>query len=179
MTVPRVTGTRQQQLEQWLQDVFANQKFILDSLPGDASARQYHRIQLLDNDAVETGRYIVMDSADEQDALQQFINVAKLMAPAINVPTLVAQDMAKGFLVLQDFGTVEFAHLLVDAPAAQVNDYYQLALRTLVALQAVPVATAKTDHQLPDYDTALLNREMDLFSEWFIPYIGIELAQTL
>ena len=179
MTVPSVTGTRQQQLEQWLQDVFANQKFILDSLPGDASARQYHRIQLLDNDAVETERYIVMDSADEQDALQQFINVAKLMAPAINVPTLVAQDMAKGFLVLQDFGTVEFAHLLVDAPAAQVNDYYQLALRTLVALQAVPVATAKTDHQLPDYDAALLNREMDLFSEWFIPYIGIELAQTL
>lgn len=179
MTVPNVTATRQQQLEQWLQDVFANQKFILDSLPGDASARQYHRIQLLDNDAVETERYIVMDSADEQDALQQFINVAKLMAPAINVPTLVAQDVAKGFLILQDFGTVEFAHLLVDAPAAQVNDYYQLALRTLVALQVVPVATAKTDHQLPDYDTALLNREMNLFSEWFIPYIGIELEQTL
>ncbi len=179
MTVPSVTATRQQQLEQWLQDVFANQKFILDSLPGDASARQYHRIQLLDNDDVETGRYIVMDSADEQDALQQFINVAKLMAPAINVPTLLAQDVAKGFLVLQDFGAVEFAHLLVDAPAAQVNDYYQLALRTLVALQAVPVATAKTDHQLPDYDAALLNREMDLFSEWFIPYIGIEIEQTL
>ncbi len=175
-----VDVTRQQQLEQWLQEVFTNQKFTLDSLPGDASARQYHRIQLLDNDDVgtghyETGRYIVMDSADEQDALQQFINVAKLMSSAINVPTLVAQ----GFLVLQDFGAVEFAHLLVDAPAAQVNDYYQLAMRTLVALQALSVATAKTDYQLPDYDTALLTREMDLFSEWFIPYIGVELEQSL
>lgn len=179
MLEPSVSATRQQQLEHWLQDVFANQKFTLDSLPGDASARQYHRIQLFDNDDVETARYIVMDSADEQDALQQFINVAKLMSPAINVPTLVAQDVAKGFLVLQDFGAVEFAHLLIDAPTAQINDYYQLAMRTLVALQTVPVATAKMDYQLPDYDTALLNREMDLFSEWFIPYIGVELEQKL
>ena len=179
MLEPSVPATRQQQLEQWLQEVFANQPFILDSLPGDASARQYHRIQLLDDDGVESARYIVMDSADEQEALQQFINVAKLMSPAINVPTLIAQDIAKGFLVLQDFGAVEFAHLLVDAPPTQINDYYQLAMRTLVALQAVPVATAKADYQLPDYDAALLNREMDLFSEWFIPYIGVELEQTL
>src|SRR5690606_40219870 len=93
-----VPATRQQQLEQWLQEVFDNQPFILDSLPGDASARQYHRIQLLDNNEAETARYIVMDSADEQEALQQFINVAKLMSPATNVPTLVAQDIEKGFL---------------------------------------------------------------------------------
>ena len=180
-TVP-VTNTRQQQLESWLQQVFASQKFILDSLPGDASARQYHRIQLLDNDknnATETARYIVMDSADEQEALQQFINVAKLMSAAINVPTLMAQDVAKGFLVLQDFGTVEFAHLLVGATSAQIDDYYQLAMQTLVALQAVPVATARSAHQLPDYDTALLTREMDLFSDWFIPHIGVALNKTL
>ncbi|MGM8938671.1 aminoglycoside phosphotransferase family protein [Psychrobacter glaciei] len=171
-------NNRQQQLENWLQQVFADQKFVLDSLPGDASARQYHRIQLADkNDA--TARYIVMDSADEQDALQQFINVAKLMAPAINVPTLVAQDVAKGFLVLQDFGTIEFAHLLVDATPEQINDHYQLAMQTLVALQTVPVETAKIQYQLPDYDTTLLNREMDLFSDWFIPYIGVELDNEL
>lgn len=105
MLEPSIPATRQHQLEQWLQEVFANQPFILDSLPGDASARQYHRIQLLDDDGVESARYIVMDSADEQEALQQFINVAKLMSPAINVPTLIAQDIAKGFLVLQDWNS--------------------------------------------------------------------------
>lgn len=171
-------NNRQQQLENWLQQVFADQKFVLDSLPYDASARQYHRIQLADKDDA-TARYIVMDSADEQDALQQFINVAKLMAPAINVPTLVAQDVAKGFLVLQDFGTIEFAHLLVDATPEQINDHYQLAMQTLVALQTVPVETAKIQYQLPDYDSTLLNREMDLFSDWFIPYIGVELDNEL
>ena len=111
--------------------------------------------------------------------MQQFINVAKLMSHAINVPTLIAQDVTKGFLILQDFGAVEFAHLLVGATPAQVNDYYQLAMQTLVALQQIPVEIAITQHQLPNYDAALLNREMDLFSEWFIPHIGVTLDKAL
>ena len=175
-------NTRQQQLDDWLRQVFENQAFSLESLPGDASARRYHRIQLIainQDDATKTARYIVMDSADEQDAMQQFINVAKLMSQAINVPTLIAQDVTKGFLVLQDFGAVEFAHLLVGATPKQVNDYYQSAMQTLVALQQIPVETAKSQHQLPDYDTALLNREMNLFSEWFIPHIGVTLDKAL
>ncbi|WP_201590164.1 aminoglycoside phosphotransferase family protein [Psychrobacter fozii] len=173
------TNSRLQQLESWLQQIFTGKRFNLDSLPGDASARQYHRIQLPKDDGNGALNYIVMDSADEQDAMRQFINVAKLMAPAINVPAIVAQDVTKGFLVLQDFGAVEFAHLLVDAPSTQINEYYQLAMQTLVALQAVPVETAKSQHQLPDYDTALLDREMELFTDWFIPYIGIALDKTL
>jgi len=175
------TENRLQQLESWLQQVFAGKAFTLNSLPGDASARQYHRLQFqfaADGNA-EKLRYIVMDSADEQDAMRQFINVTKLMSPAVNVPTLIAQDVDKGFLVLQDFGTVEFAHLLVEATPVQVHAHYQLAMQTLVALQTVPVDAAKSQHQLPDYDTALLDREMDLFSDWFIPYIGVALDQTL
>ena len=175
-------STRQLQLENWLQQVFEDQTFILDSLPGDASARQYHRIQLFDansSDDTPAARYIVMDSADEQEAMQQFVNVTKLMAPAINVPELIAQDMAQGFLVLQDFGATEFAHLLVDAPTAKVNDCYQLAMKTLVDLQKTPVQTARVEHELPDYDSAMLNREMDLFRDWFIPYIGVSLNEKL
>ena len=175
-------NTRQESLECWLKQVFENQTFTLESLPGDASARRYHRIQLVaggTDDTTKIARYIVMDSADEQDAMQQFINVAKLMSQAINVPTLIAQDVTKGFLVLQDFGAVEFAHLLVGATPAQVNDYYQLAMQTLVALQQIPVKTAKSQHQLPDYDAAMLTREMDLFSEWFIPHIGVTLDTSL
>ncbi len=175
-------STRQQQLESWLQQVFVGQTFILDSLPGDASARQYHRIQLFDAKSSSdnpAARYIVMDSADEQEAMQQFVNVTKLMTPAVNVPELVAQDMAQGFLVLQDFGATEFAHLLVDAPIEKVNDCYQLAMNTLVDLQKTPVQTARVEHELPDYDSAMLNREMDLFRDWFIPYIGVSLDKNL
>ncbi|MDV2860236.1 phosphotransferase [Psychrobacter sp. CAM01] len=178
MTQP-LPNSRQQQLHDWLQAVFTEQTFDLQSLPGDASARQYHRLQLTTEPQSQAARYIVMDSADEQDAMRQFINVAKLMAPVINVPTLIAQDVAKGFLVLQDFGTVEFAHLLVKATPEQVDCHYQLAMQTLVALQTLSVEQAKSEHQLPDYDSALLDREMDLFSEWFMPYIGVAVDPKL
>lgn len=175
---------RQQQLINWLQHTFANRAFTLDSLPGDASSRQYHRLQLAcanpvnKQTSLQTGEceyYIVMDSADEQDAMTQFINVTNLMAPNVNVPTLMAQEVSKGFLVLQDFGSVEFAHLVNDATPKQVNEHYQLAMRTLIDLQQLSTDTAKNQHQLPDYDQALLNREMDLFSDWFVPYINVTL----
>ena len=181
VAIPAI-NTRQESLECWLKQVFENQTFTLESLPGDASARRYHRIQLVaggTDDTTKIARYIVMDSADEQDAMQQFINVAALMSQAINVPTLIAQDVTKGFLVLQDFGAVEFAHLLVGATPAQVSDYYQSAMQTLVALQQIPVELAKSQHQLPDYDAAMLNREMDLFSDWFIPHICVTLDTSL
>ncbi len=174
-----ITATRQQQLTDWLQQAFENQEFTLNSLPGDASARQYHRIQLLDAKGATTARYIVMDSADEQEAMQQFVNVTKLMAPAINVPKLIAQDVEQGFLVLQDFGVIEFADLLVKATPAQVNNYYQSAMQTLIALQSIPIETAKAQYQLPDYDAEILGREMDLFDEWFAPFIGVSLDKAL
>ncbi len=170
-------NTRAQQLQQWLQQIFAGQSFTLTSLAGDASARRYHRLHL-QNDDIDV-RYMVMDSADEQEAMQQFIKVTQIMSPAINVPKLIAQDLEQGFLVLQDFGSVEFAHLLADATSEQVNAHYQWAMQTLVQLQQLPIKTAKTHYQLPDYDRALLNREMDLFSDWFIPYIDVELEQSL
>ncbi|WP_352338116.1 phosphotransferase [Psychrobacter sp. 16-MNA-CIBAN-0192] len=186
LSLPDVTANcidlREEELRNWLAQVFVNQPFTLEGLPGDASARRYHRIQLVADNADNTtkiARYIVMDSADEQDAMQQFINVATLMSHAINVPELIAQDIEKGFLVLQDFGAVEFAHLLVGATSGQVNDYYQSAMQTLVALQQIPVKTAKSQYQLPVYDTELLNREMNLFSEWFIPHIGVTLDKAL
>ncbi len=179
--------TRRQQLENWLQQIFADQTFTLDSLPGDASARKYHRIQLFDKDSLDSddmtrypvARYIVMDSADEQQAMQQFVNITKLMAPLINVPEIVAQNMAQGFLVLQDFGATEFAQLLVDVSNTKADDYYQLAMKTLIDLQKISVQRAKKEHQLPDYDKAMLDREMDLFHDWFVPYIGVSLDKTL
>ena len=180
MTMPTtMTTSRQQQLHHWLQQVF-DQPFSLTSLPGDASARQYHRLQLFNADATtESNRYMVMDSADEQEAMQQFIKVTKLMTPAVNVPELIAQDIKQGFLVLQDFGSVEFAHLLLEVTDAQVDEQYQLALQSLIQLQQLEVEAIQSEYQMPDYDTALLNREMDLFSDWFLPYIGVELERPL
>ena len=178
-TTIKTVDVRQQQLKIWLQQVFIGQTFTLDSLPGDASARQYHRIKLTQSIDKPISGYIVMDSADEQDAMQQFVMVNKLMAPAVNVPEIIAQDVTQGFLVLQDFGQTEFAHLLVGATPVEVNSYYQLAMTTLIDLQQLSIESACNPYSLPHYDTEMLNREMDLFSEWFVPYIGVSLDKGI
>lgn len=174
---PTITSsdTLEQSLREWLHCVFPDQDFSLTSLAGDASSRRYHRLYLKDT----SDNYMVMDSSSESDAMRQFINVATLMSPAINVPTLIAQDTEKGFLVLQDFGSTEFAHLLGEATPKQVDALYQQAMQTLIDLQRIPVDTARIGHQLPDYDNELLDREMDLFSDWFVPFIGVTLDKEV
>lgn len=157
----------------WLESVFADTDFSVQSLAGDASSRRYHR---LSSDGIS---YIVMDSSADKEAMAQFVNVAELMSAKIHVPKLIAKDLPQGFLVLEDFGAVEFAHLLVDANDQAIDGYYQWAMAALIELQKIPVKTAKEKHQIPDYDAKLLNREMDLFSDWLLPYLGVTIAPAL
>lgn len=172
-------------LKNWLQAQFDDFDIQIDSLPGDASFRRYHRLSLTPKNPAldqEQGRqqednpplrYIVMDAPPERESIIEFVAVDELLAPTINVPTIIAKDMQQGFLVLQDFGTTEFAHLVMDASAQTVDSYYKQAMDTLIALQTIEPSKAQQQAKLPDYDAAMLEREMDLFSDWFIPYLGI------
>lgn len=172
---------RHAQLEAWLASVITDDDYQIISLPGDASFRRYHRVYIHDDDSRDiahaTKVYIVMDAPPEQESVLEFVQVAELMADYVNVPDIVAKDMEAGFLMLQDFGTTEFAHLLVDATAQQIDGYYQQAMKTLSELQLIDTNKAKAEANLPDYDIELLNREMDLLTEWFLPYIGVELGE--
>jgi len=163
---------RDNMLMTWLDSVFDGAEFTIQSLAGDASTRRYHRLVTDDQQ-----RYIVMDSSEDKEAMAQFINVANLLSTAVHVPEMIAFDLAQGFLVLEDFGAVEFAHLLVDADKDAIDGYYQWAMDALIDLQGISVALAQDDHKIPLYDRELLNREMDLFSDWFLPYIGAPVDQ--
>ena len=172
---------REISLHNWLQEQFHDFDIQIDSLPGDASFRRYHRLCLTAkageqdqaNKVTEPLRYIVMDAPPEIESIVEFVAVDELLASTINVPTIIAKDMTQGFLVLQDFGTTEFAHLVADAPVEVVDSYYKQAIDTLLTLQTIEPVQAQQQAQLPDYDAAMLEREMDLFSDWFIPYVGV------
>ena len=134
----------------------------VQSLAGDASFRRYHRIH------VPNGTYLLMDAPPQKERVDEFVKVAGILAQAVNVPDIIASDMENGFLLLQDFGTVELADVIIDD--ADADRYYDKALDTLLALQSLP-----TKVDLPAYDDVKLHQEMDLFSEWFLPYIGISM----
>lgn len=136
--------------------------YEVESLAGDASFRRYHRIH------VPEGSYLLMDAPPEQERVDDFVKVADILAQRINVPDIIASDVANGFLLLQDFGMVEFADIISDDDKADLH--YDNALKTLLLLQDIP-----TDVDLPKYNDAKLHQEMDLFTEWFLPYIGINM----
>lgn len=165
---------RDQQLHRWLAQVFPNQEFNHSRLPGDASFRGYHRLTVGDD------KYIVMDAPPEKESVAEFIAVDKLMADVVHVPHLVAIDEVQGFIVMEDLGATDFADVIANdvnnrEDMAATERHYQRAMQEIIAIQRLDVA--KAGEILPSYDDALLTREMGLFSEWFLPYIGVSLNE--
>jgi N-acetylmuramate 1-kinase len=135
----------------------------------DASFRRYFRITLPGQ------QLIVMDAPPDKENIGQFIKVAELLRPShVNVPTIYHQNLADGFLVLEDFGSLSFLDKLNPDNA---NDLYGSALDSLLKLQA---NTDINDCALPRYDEALLLRELDIFEDWFIKQsLGIEIPAAI
>lgn len=145
--------------------------FRVESLPGDASFRRYHRIHL--PVIAEVGKtemtYLLMDAPPEKESVTEFVHVADIMSEVVNVPDIIARDIERGFLLLQDFGTVEFAHLIRD-DAKHKDVYYSQALSTLASLHSLG-----TNVDLPLYTDDKLHQEMDLFEAWFLPYVNVSM----
>lgn len=167
---------REQQLHTWLTQVFQNQSLQHEKIPGDASFRSYHRL------TVDNQHYIVMDAPPEKESVKEFIAVDNLMAGHVHVPKMIATDEQQGFIVLEDLGNTDFADViakdLTDAgELVKTARYYQQAMQAILAIQKIDINDAKA--VIPSYDDALLRREMGLFSEWFLPYIGVTMTPDL
>lgn len=146
---------RQQQLSAWLQQVLAAADFKLSIASADASFRRYFRVHLADK------TWIAMDAPPAQEDSASFVKVATMLfAAGLNVPEVIKQDLEQGFLLLTDLGDdTYFAKLNADnAPML-----YGQATDALIKLQLAGGAAA-----LPKYDAAMLNREMQLFPDWYV-----------
>ncbi|MBR9885369.1 MAG: phosphotransferase, partial [Oceanospirillales bacterium] len=100
-----------------------------------------------------------------------FVDIARHWhAEGVRVPALVALDLDLGFMLLEDFGD----QLLLPALSIETADaLYGQAFSALEAIQSIEAAA------LPDYDEALLRREMDLFDEWFVgQLLRLDLTET-
>ncbi len=155
-------------LQQWLQGLFPGRAFSLAPASADASFRQYFRIQLADSDE----SFVVMDAPPQQENCQPFIQVAALFAQAgVTVPKVLAQDLEQGFLLLTDFGSTTYLQVLNLDTARYL---YGEACQALVNIQA-----SSRPGVLPEYDRALLQRELDLFPEWYLGrHLQVQLSDT-
>ena len=146
-------------LSRWLETRFPARAFTLAPASSDASFRRYLRATFADDQST----LIVMDAPPEHEDCKPFIHVAALFgATGVNVPKVLAQDLAQGFLLLTDLGPTTYLAELQRDPAS-ADALYRDALGALIRIQS-----GTRPGQLPVYDRALLLREMQLLPEWYI-----------
>ncbi|WP_095108967.1 aminoglycoside phosphotransferase family protein [Pseudomonas sp. Irchel 3E20] len=127
----------------------------LTAASSDASFRRYFRWQ------GEGRSFVVMDAPPPQENCKPFVDIAAMLAKSgINVPKIYAQDLARGFLLLNDLGNQTYLDVI---DGENADALFKDALQALLALQQLPM-----DAPLPSYDVALLRRELELFPEWYV-----------
>ncbi|MDD5242197.1 MAG: phosphotransferase [Sulfuricella sp.] len=148
---------RSELLENWLKPQFPRISYTLAPASADASFRRYFRVGLPDRSL------IVMDAPPEHEDCRPFIHVAGLFRDAgVNVPQVLAQDLQQGFLLLTDLGSTTYLAAF-DENGGDADKLYAAATEALIKIQL-----ASRPDVLPDYDEALLLREMRLFPDWYV-----------
>ena len=164
---------RLQALRAWLSAqlpaVGGGADFSLAPASTDASFRRYFRV------AWRAHTWIAMDAPPPQEDCRPFVEVAALLhAAGVHVPRVLAQDLARGFLLLTDLGTRSYLAALREADEPTIDTLLRAALATLIEWQA-----ASRDDILPAYDAALLARELALFPEWYVArHLGITWSEA-
>jgi aminoglycoside/choline kinase family phosphotransferase len=135
----------------------------------DASFRRYFRIE---SKNPQFNTFIVMDAPPQHEPLTAFIQVDLLLSEAgLNVPKILEKNISEGFLLLNDLGTKTY---LAKLNGETANRLYQDATHALVQMQL-----ASKPNVLPNYDEALLQRELDLFPDWYLKkHLGIDLGEV-
>jgi len=139
----------------------------------DASFRRYFRLDVVADQRATLGQTLIaMDAPPDRENVPAYLKVqALLLASGVNVPAIVAQDVANGFLLISDLGTTTYLQRLsVDNAARMYSD----ALASLVKFQL-----HSQPGVLPDYDRSFITRELNLFPEWFIgKHLGITMTEA-
>ncbi len=176
---PDAMGDRLGLLQEWVARTLGHRAWRIAPASNDASFRRYFRISQESASTGSPATLIVMDAPPDKEDCRPFIRVAQLFhAAGAHVPTVIAENLEQGFLLLSDLGDTTYLAALgnPDSHSAKpANDsadrLYRDAIAALISIQ-----TSSRQGELPDYDRALLERELQLFPDW---YIAKQLGLTL
>jgi aminoglycoside/choline kinase family phosphotransferase len=135
----------------------------IEPLAGDASFRRYFRV-------IGDGRQaVLMDAPPPHEDPRPFISVAEwLLSVGLSAPEILARDLDRGLLLLDDFGDSRLRETLDTSPDRE-RELYELATDVLVHLHANPPMEGLPGHGLEQWLTELM-----LFPEWYCQAIGID-----
>ena len=153
---PHPVDERLEALRRWLAGPLAGTDYTLAPASADASFRRYFRATLAD------GRSLVaMDAPPDKEDCRPYVRIAGLLrAAGVHAPQIHAEDHAQGFLLLEDLGSTTYLEAFAGRDPAPL---YAAAMQALVRWQL-----ASRPGVLPEYDRALLERELQLFPDWYL-----------
>lgn len=157
ITPQNTSDSRMISLLEWLGSLSEFQLDIQTVRPAssDASFRRYFRVDS------PKGSFVVMDAPPDKEKVEPFIQVAEVFGQSgVAVPQVLAKNVPNGFLLLSDLGVTTYLGELNDESA---NRLYLDAIDALIRIQSISQPDV-----LPDYDRAVLLRELNLFPEWYI-----------
>lgn len=154
--------TRHAALSRFVADHLGTAASAPEPASSDASFRRYWRVRL-----GQSSR-IIMDAPPDKEDCRPFIEVsARLVAGGLRAPRVLAQDLAQGFLLLDDLGNTTLLQALDEH---SVQAHYRSAMDSLQRIQRVPASG------LPAYDANRLRDEMELLPTWYLSrHLGLRL----
>lgn len=160
------TSPRSRERLEWARAALAAPAAGLVRASVDAGFRSYWRSTGVGNSR------IVMDSPPDREDVRPWLRIRDLLeAGGVRVPRVLAREVERGFLLLEDLGVHTLLHAIDDANADAMFD---AAIDQLLKLQLLAVPDG-----MPAYDEAMLARELDLFDEWFLGrHLGIALDRN-
>jgi aminoglycoside/choline kinase family phosphotransferase len=113
-----------------------------------------------------------MDAPPPHEDPRPFISVAEwLTSRGLSAPEILARDLDKGLLLLGDFGDVRLRETL-DTDPHRERELYEIATDVLVHLHGHAPMQGLPPHGLDQWLT-----ELELFTDWYCPAVGLEVDQ--
>ncbi|MBB3048133.1 hypothetical protein FHR99_002399 [Litorivivens lipolytica] len=128
----------------------------LETVAGDASFRRYFRLHPEGHPPV-----VIMDAPPEKEDSRPFLDIAeRLRAVGIHSPAILAHDLSRGWILLEDLGDTLYKSAFETRPGEAVF------------AEILPVLVSQTTVEtqgLPSYSRQRLLDELNLFVDWHIP----------
>ena len=166
-------------------------------VPGDASTRRYERLNLKGKIAVLMDAPMGAEAPSEPEGAsvadrkvlgynalarlagpnpEAFASIANELAKrGFSAPNIIAADLEKGFILLEDLGDDLYARVIANDPAKE-TPLYEAAIDTLAAIyRSTFPAEMEFQEQVwrvRDYDAAAMQAEADLFLNWYAKDFG-------
>lgn len=128
---------------------------------GDASFRRYFRARKQGCSA------ILMVAPPPHEDARPFLEIARwLSGQGFAAPRVIAEDLAEGLVLIEDFGDDRMREA-IDTDPARAPLLYRAAVDVLIALHR------EAPPPLAHYDRAALAEKARLLPQWYCPAVGI------